>query len=117
MSAPQPKIDLYLSWIALILVSGEFAVAGCDLLYHGHALALYMAFNALVRETRGGMHYHEIVLHLFRGLYGRNTHWSTVISLHPTHYPVCVAERTCAVLGSSADPSCRSTPPTLASPL
>lgn len=84
MSPSQPKFDLYLSWVALVLVAGEFAIAVREIFNHGHGLALYMALNALIRETRGGMHYHEIVVHLFRALYCEGARCAPLISTHRT---------------------------------
>jgi hypothetical protein len=61
--------DLYLSYLALMFVSGEFLLALRDVVFHGHLLALYLALSALIRETHGGAHYHDIVVYLIRRLY------------------------------------------------
>ena len=60
-----PKAELVMCWVALLFVCGEFSIAMFDLLWDGRALALFMAVNTLMRETKGGKHYHHILLRAF----------------------------------------------------
>jgi hypothetical protein len=56
------KAELLMCWMALLLACGEFSIALFDLIWDGRALALFMAVNTLMRETKGGQHYHDIVV-------------------------------------------------------
>ena len=48
-------------WIALVLTAGELGLAIVST-FHGDAWALYLTITYWIRETRGGEHYHEIVV-------------------------------------------------------
>lgn len=48
-------------WLAIFLTSGEWALAIYFLFSHGDIVMIYLAATYLVRETKGGQHYHEII--------------------------------------------------------
>ncbi len=54
------------AWTALGLTIGEFGTGLWLVIHDGHVLALYLAVTYLLRETRGGKHYHELILVAFR---------------------------------------------------
>ena len=58
------KSELFQSYVALLLTTGEFIVGIFLVVHDGHVLALYLAVTYLVRETSGGKHYHEVVIDL-----------------------------------------------------
>lgn len=70
MSSVTCKYDIALCWVALVLTAGEFGLALFVWLDGGNCLALYLAVTYWIRETRGGHHYHEIVVHVVRVVYG-----------------------------------------------
>ena len=55
--------DNTMRWMALLLTVGEFGVGIFAFVSHGECLALYLSIASLIRETHGGQHYHEIVVH------------------------------------------------------
>ena len=57
------RTDNTLRWMALILTVGEFAVGIVAFVSHGECMGLYLSVASLIRETQGGQHYHEIVVH------------------------------------------------------
>jgi hypothetical protein len=56
------RAELAVCWLAVLLVSGEFAWALMDFWREGRGLAIYLAIDAVVRETRSGARYQEIFM-------------------------------------------------------
>lgn len=53
---------------AVFLTAGEFAAAIFLVIHDGHILAFYLAATYAMRETKGGKHYHEVVLDMIAKL-------------------------------------------------
>lgn len=69
MFTNKPRSDVLLCWIALILTSGEFGLALFAIFNNGHCWELYLAVTYWIRETKGGQHYHDIVVRAVRSIY------------------------------------------------
>lgn len=68
MTESLSKNDLRLRWIAFILTIGELGWA-ISSSFHGDMWALYLTITYWIRETKGGAHYHEIVVHAVHIVY------------------------------------------------
>lgn len=56
------RFKMAICWLAIIFISGEFAWALADFVREGRALAIYMAVDAVLRETRSGARYQEMIM-------------------------------------------------------
>jgi hypothetical protein len=56
------RAQLLVCWLAVLLVSGEFAWALVDFWREGRSLAIYLFFDTLIRETHAGSRYQEMFL-------------------------------------------------------
>jgi hypothetical protein len=54
------RTHLLICWLVVLLISGEFAFAFMELVREGRAIAMYLAVDAVLRETRAGHHYQDL---------------------------------------------------------
>lgn len=59
----QNRTEKLQMWLAVLLTCGEWALALLVLVRQGEIVMIYLAITYAIRETTGGKHYHEIVLH------------------------------------------------------
>lgn len=59
------NIEKLQMWIACCLTMGEWGIAIFVLIYHGDVVMLYLAITYLLRETRGGHRYHEMIQYVY----------------------------------------------------
>lgn len=57
----QNKTEKIQMWLACVLTAGEWGIAIYVLFVKGELVMVYLAVTYLLRETRGGKNYHEIV--------------------------------------------------------
>jgi len=50
-------------WLACCLTAGEWMLAIYVLVHQGEIVMIYLAITYAIRETTGGKHYHEIIIH------------------------------------------------------
>lgn len=56
------NVKIAICWLAIIFISGEFAWALVDFFREGRGIAIYLAVDAVLRETRSGAHYQEALM-------------------------------------------------------
>lgn len=71
MALSHTKVTTFQLWGAFLMTCGEFGTATWYVFHEGHYFALFLAFTYAMRETAGGKHYHEIVVHGFNRLRGK----------------------------------------------
>jgi len=57
------RTERYQMWLACLLTAGEWALAIFVLVRQGEIVMIYLAVTYAIRETTGGKHYHEILIH------------------------------------------------------
>lgn len=66
MNTRSEKIQM---WLACLLTAGEWALAILVLVKQGEIVMIYLAITYAIRETTGGKHYHEIVIHAVKKVF------------------------------------------------
>lgn len=61
-------------WLACLLTAGEWTLAILVLVKQGEIVMIYLAITYAIRETSGGKHYHEIILHAVQKVFKREKH-------------------------------------------
>lgn len=59
----QNRAEKIQMWLACLLTCGEWMLALLVLVRQGEIVMIYLAITYAIRETTGGKHYHEIVIH------------------------------------------------------
>lgn len=58
---PEQKIEAAQMWLAAVLAVGEWCIATYFFVSHGDVVFLYLTITYVIRDTKGGQHYHDII--------------------------------------------------------